>query len=266
MYMTSTFGIDRTILDPCFYDTINDFDSDLTFWLDECRNAGGPVLELGCGTGRLTVPLAMEGIPILGADLSETMLMGLQRRAERESVSVRSTRADMRDFSLNETFALIFVPFNSFQCLYSVAEAEAALACIRRHLAPSGRLILDVFNPSIELIVDRSRAGERHDPVEIPGRGKAEWLERVHYEAAAQVNRVTWIFTFPDGTEEVQRLDMRCFYPLELEVLLKANGFFVEERFGDFDRVAFKSDSPKQILICRKRDSLSPAPDDLRQE
>jgi SAM-dependent methyltransferase len=250
--MASTFGIDRTIFNPDFYDAINDFDSDLPFWLDECRRAGGPVLELGCGTGRLTVPLAKEGIPILGADLSETMLEGLKRRAEREGVPARSARVDMRDFSLNETFELIFVPFNSFQCLYSIAEAEAAMACIRSHLAPSGRFILDVFNPSIELIVDRSRAGERHDPVEIPGRGKAEWLERVHYDAAAQVNRVTWTFTFPDGTEEVQRLDMRCFYPLELEVLLKASGFTIEERFGNFGREEFKSDSPKQILICRR--------------
>jgi SAM-dependent methyltransferase len=171
----------------------------------------------------------------------------------------------MRDFSLNETFALIFVPYNSFQCLYSVAEAEAALACIRSHLAPSGRFILDVFNPSIELIVDRSRTGKRHGLVEFPERGKAEWFERVHYDAAAQVNRVTWTFVFPDGTEEVQRLDMRCFYPLELEVLLKANGFIIEERFGDFDREAFKSDSPKQILICRKGDMLSQAPDKLCQ-
>ncbi len=255
--MSSTFGIDEAVLNPDIYDVINDFDDDLPFWLQECRKAGGQVLELCCGSGRLTVALAKAGIPILGADFSETMLEGLRRRAAREGVPVRAVRADMRDFSFNETFALIFVPYNSFQCLYSVAEAEAALACIRHHLAPSGRFILHVFNPSIERIVEGSRVEKRNDPVEFPGRGPAEWLERFHYDAAAQVNRITWTFIFPDGTKEVQRLDMRCFFPQELEVLMKANGFCIEERFGDFNREAFQADSPEQILLCRRRDTYT---------
>jgi hypothetical protein len=94
--------------------------------------------------------------------------------------------------------------------------------------------------------------------VKFPGRGPAEWLERFHYDAAAQVNRITWTFIFPNGTKEVQRLDMRCFFPQELELLMKAHGFNIVERFGDFNRDAFQANSPEQILLCRAMQVSTP--------
>ncbi|EKD32834.1 MAG: hypothetical protein ACD_76C00138G0002 [uncultured bacterium] len=245
------YGVDEAVHSHEIYDIINSFDYDIPFWREQAGKAKGPVLELCCGTGRITVPLAKHGIPIVGADLSRNMLAGFQKRCVRENIFPRSISADMRSFDLPERFSLIFVPFNSFQCLYSLADIEAALACIRRHLSPTGRFILDVFNPSIEIMVDRFRAEQENQTLNIPAKGVVRWKERCCYDAAAQVNRVTWTFIFPDGTEEIQRLDMRCFYPQELSVLLKANGFIVEHFYGGYDCSEFCSESPKQILVCR---------------
>lgn len=245
------YGVDEAVHSHEIYDVINSFDYDVPFWLEQAKNAKGPVLELCCGTGRITVPLAKSGIPIVGADFSQNMLDGFQKRCARENAFPRSILADMRNFDIPERFSLVFVPFNSFQCLYSLADIEAALACIRRHLSPTGRFILDVFNPSIYIMVDRFRAEQENETLNLPAKGVVRWKEKCCYDAAAQVNRVTWTFIYPDGTEEVQRLDMRCFYPQELSVLLKANGFIIETCYGGYDYSQFCSQSSKQILICR---------------
>ena len=244
------FGVDRGVYSVDLYDAINSFTHDIPFWLEQARMAKGPVLELCCGTGRITVPLANAGIPVVGADLSHDMLKGLQQRASKAGVLLDARIADMRSFSFEEKFNLIFIPFNSFQCLYTLSDVQNTLACVRKHLAPGGRFVLDVFNPSLELMVDRSRNLVEQGTFELPVRGLVNWKEKCHYEAAAQVNRVTWLFSFEDGTEEIIKLDLRCFYPLELELLMTSNGFTIENRIGNYDLSPFVSNSPKQILFC----------------
>ena len=245
------FRIDDAVHSPEIYDVINSFDSDVPFWLEHAQRAAGNVLELCCGTGRITLPLVQYGIPIVGLDYSERMLSGLRGKAASQGLNVDARPGDMRSFDFPERFSLIFVPFNSFQCLYSTSDVEAALTSIRRHLEPDGRFILDVFLPSIELMVDRSREEKIWNDIIVPGRGRLQIRERCHYDAASQVNRVTWTLVFEDGSHEIQRLDMRCFYPKEIDILLKESGFIIEQRFGNYDRSPFVSSSPKQIVICR---------------
>lgn len=240
---------DDAVHDPRLYDVLNDFDYDLPFWEKHCRAANGPVLELCCGTGRLTVPLAKKGIPITGVDVSERMLAGFRARAEREGCNLAPCHADVRHLRLDRKFALVFIPFNSFQCLYSLEEIECTLAGVRAHLQPGGRFILDVFNPSIELMVERNRAPLVQE-FTVPGVGTVAWSERCAYDTAGQVNRVDWVFRFPDGHEEHQHLDMRCFYPQELRALLKYNGFSTEAIYGNYDEAPFHKASTKQIFVC----------------
>lgn len=246
------FGIDEAVHSPEIYDIINTFDDDLGFWREYSQAAKRRVLELCCGTGRVTIPLAQSGIPIVGLDCSERMLDGLRRNAAQKRVSIDARHGDMRFFDFSEKFSLIFVPFNSFQCLYKIPDVESILSAVSRHLEPEGRFILDVFSPSIEIMVDRSRKEKRWEDFFIPERGRVRMRERCDYDAASQVNRVTWTLCFDDGSEQVQKLDMRCFFPQELEVILKSSGFLIEERFGNFDKSPFTSDSPKQIVVCRR--------------
>lgn len=127
---------------------------DLAFFVEAAKESGGPVLEVGCGTGRVLIPTARAGVEIVGLDLSPHMLDVCRKRLRDESADVQSrvrlVQADMRDFELSQAFQLVTTPFRSFQHLTTVEDQLACLKCIQRHLVKGGRLILDVFNPSLE--------------------------------------------------------------------------------------------------------------------
>src|SRR5256885_10470694 len=141
------------------------------------RRTGGPILELGCGTGRITVPIAQDGHHIVGLDRSAAMLERAERRARRANVEVRWAEGDMRAFSFNEAFALIFVAFNSFLML-SPDGRWACLARAREHLAPRGRVAIDVFQPDPEIVVG------------LDGGVVDEW-ERIDPESGRVVRKVS---------------------------------------------------------------------------
>ena len=135
-----------------FYDLyVGDRDEDLPFYLDLCRTAGGPVLEVGAGTGRLTLPLARAGIPITAVDSSPEMLAVLRDRlaAEDRAVAgrVRILQADACGLDLGERFALVFLPFYTFSYMLTPQMQRGALGAVARHLGPGGRAVLDLFLP-----------------------------------------------------------------------------------------------------------------------
>jgi len=135
---------------------------DVAFYRDATRDFGDPVLELGCGTGRVSMALAQAGKRVTGLDLSERMLeRAVKKRAalfteERERVHL--VQADMAQFDLGEKFRLIIIPFRPLQHLLEVRLQMDCLDCVRKHLAPGGRLILDVFQTDAERM---------HDPVHM---------------------------------------------------------------------------------------------------
>ena len=130
---------------------------DIEFYLDLARRAGGPVLELGCGTGRVLLPIASEGIPCTGLDVSPRMLEALRRKDA--PPTLRLACAPMQDFDLGEVrFMLIYAAFRVFQHLYTEEDQLACLSCVRRHLAPGGSFAFDVFSP----LAERTRLA--HEP------------------------------------------------------------------------------------------------------
>src|SRR5260370_9140920 len=116
---------------------------------DGVRDVGDPILEVGCGTGRITMALAEAGKRITGLDLSERMLERAMKKRAALRVEARErvhlVQGDMARFDLGETFRLVIIPFRPFQHLLEVQHQVECLACVRNHLAPGGRLILDVF-------------------------------------------------------------------------------------------------------------------------
>jgi SAM-dependent methyltransferase len=119
----------------------------------------GPVLELACGSGQLTVPLAKPGRPVVGLDLSPPMLAAARQRATAAGAAIEFIEADMRSFSLGRQFALIFVARNSLLHLSGAEDFVATFAAVRRHLAPGGVFAFDVFNPDVRRLA--RPAGER---------------------------------------------------------------------------------------------------------
>ena len=143
-----------------FYDQVELYQRrpDVGFYTALATEHGGPVLELGCGTGRVLLPTARAGVEITGLDLSDGMLSACRSKLAGEAPDVQGRahlhRGDMRSFGLGRRFGLVTIPFRPFQHLLTVEDQMACLACAHRHLAPGGVLALDVFNPSLPRLVD----------------------------------------------------------------------------------------------------------------
>lgn len=238
------------------YDAFNKPDQDdFKFYLAAAKKARGPVLELACGTGRLTIPLKKEGIAITGLDLAAPMLERAKAKAAEAGLEIPFLRGDARNFSLGGKFKLVFMAFHSMQHLASREDIEGLFASVAAHLAPGGRFILDVFNPNPLCLVrdpeEMLPVAYYHDPA---GRNKILVNETYSYDKAAQVSRIIWHFRSEKTGKTVRKnVNLRCFYPEELLALAHYNGFRVAARYGDFRGRPFMGASREQILILAAR-------------
>jgi SAM-dependent methyltransferase len=220
------------------------------------RRTGGPILELGCGTGRITVPIAQDGHHIVGLDRSAAMLERAERRSRRASVEVRWVEGDMRAFSFNEAFALIFVAFNSFLML-SPDDRWACLARAREHLAPRGRVAIDVFQPDPEVVVGLDGGvvdeWERIDPESARAVRKFS-SSRANVDGVTQ--RIWYDETNDDGT--VTRISgtttLHYLYRREVDLLFSEAGFNIETLHGDYDGNPADAHSRKLLVVAKRKE------------
>ncbi len=244
-------------------DTV-DLVDDLDFYVALARRTGGPVLEIGCGTGRVLVPLAEAGFQVTGVDNDPRMLARARARVERAGVGERArlVEADARTLSLYEHFALAIVPLNSFLHFVSDEDQIAVLGSILDHLRPGGLLVLDLPNPEPALL------GEQGGQVVL------EWV-RTDAETGAEVSKlrsqrvdtarqlVELTLLFDEASEKglrrrVYTLPLRYVYRRELELLLEKCGFAVESVYGAYDLSEYASDSLKLIVLATLADSPRP--------
>ena len=225
---------------------------DIDYWERQIHRHPGPALELACGTGRLTLPLAERGLVVEGLDVSPVMLDWAREKASARGLDVPWHQADCTDFDLARRFGTIFVPNNSLCHLLHWRDFLACLACVRRHLLPGGRFLLDYFNPSPALLMrdpdGRFPVTEFEDP---EGKGRAVVTENNVYDFASQINHVRWYWRFAARAEEVVTdLPMRVYYPQELDALLALSGFRVESKYGGYGETPFSSLSLKQLIVA----------------
>ncbi|MGV3719663.1 MAG: class I SAM-dependent methyltransferase [Actinomycetota bacterium] len=137
--------------DPALYDRLfGDFDYGLEYYRDQARRAGGPVLDVACGTGRVLLPLLRDGMDVDGLDSSGAMLGAARSKAAAEGYTPRLTLAEMHAFELGRRYALVVIPFNSYIHNLTSDHQIDALRCCRQHLLPGGKLTFDVFFPGPE--------------------------------------------------------------------------------------------------------------------
>ncbi|MEO7330293.1 MAG: class I SAM-dependent methyltransferase, partial [Minicystis sp.] len=256
-------GTSAHYVDPAYYTkTYRGRVEDVRYYVDLAAERGGRVLEYGCGNGRITIPLARNGVDVTGMDLSPEMLADLRLRLKDEPAEVRARvklrRGDMRKARLNERFPLVICPFNALLHLYTRQDIEAFLARARAHLAPRGELVFDVSMPEpAELARDPGRAfhAPRFRYPEEGGPGQmVRYTERFDYDKLRQILFVAMEFHPMDGGERwMTPLAHRQLYPQEIEALLHYNGFAITAQYGDFFRAPLAKDSPTILLHCQPR-------------
>lgn len=249
------------------YDAIPDFGAlydavplyhqrqDVGFYVDEARRARGPVLEVGCGTGRILIPTARAGVTITGLDSSREMLSRCRQNVAAEPDATRRLvtlqAGDIRDFDLGQTYGLITAPFRVVQQLITIADQLRFLAAARRHLAPGGRLVFDVFHPYFSALTGAD--GKEHEDTAALHLPDGRVFRRTY-----RIARVRWV----DQTSEVeliyyvgerryvQALEMRWFLRAELEHLIARAGLKLVTIYGDFERGPLVDGAPEQIVVA----------------
>ncbi len=238
--------------DPDYYDrTYRSRRDDVEFYRATARRLGGPVLELGVGSGRVAIPLARDGHEVVGLDPSAPMLARARERARELAPGARLSlrEGDMRSFALRRRFALVVAPFNVLMHLYEPDDFARCFACVARHLAPGGRFVFDVRVPQPRELArdpDREYVGR---PFTHPTLGRVRYTERFQYDPLKQVQLVTMRFT-PEGRRRAVEtvLAHRQVFPAELRALLTLGGLRLARRMGDFTGRPLGPDDDVQIV------------------
>jgi len=221
------------------------------FYIQQARERSGRVLELGCGSGRLTIPLAQSGIDIIGADLSLSMLQSARAKAVSAGLRVSFVQADMRQFEFGARFSTILIPGNSLLHLVAIEDLRRCFASVRRHLAGGGKLVFDISKWNLARLA--GEPGERRPVLRVTHleRGEITVEETAEYDAAEQTRRVVWFLSAPDAPDfQIIEYRLRVIFPQELVMLLDYAGFRLGTRYGEFTREAFSSTSPRQVCVC----------------
>lgn len=225
------------------------------FWLDLAQTHGGPVLEIMSGTGFIAIPLAQAGHDVTGVEMAEPMLVEAQRKAQAAGADITWVKGDARSFDLGRQFKLILLPSNSICHLLTRPDLEACLAAVARHLHPDGRFALNVFVPSLPLLMRPTEEEQDFGGYVDPDSGEQVVMtHRSWYDADTQIKHNQLLRRVGEGPVEPDgELTMRMYFPQELDALLWYNGFAIEHKYGE-DHRPFDAQSGMQYYVLKLRD------------
>jgi SAM-dependent methyltransferase len=248
---------------PDLYDIVTapTLQGDVEWYCDKARRSGGPVLELGAGTGSVTLPMAAAGVAVHALDADSAMLARLRSNLAAQPPEVRArvtvVHGDMRTFDLVTRFALIVCPFRSF--LHNLTEADqlACLSRVRQHLKPAGRFAFNVFHPSLEFMAQHSGAlagtWRWRATHEIASGGSVVVSDATRYDTVVQrlhsLQRYD-VYRQDGGLERTSmlRIELAYLYPSDIERLLRSAGFREIAIKGGFDGREFTRDGEELVV------------------
>lgn len=239
--------------------------ADIAFFVEAATTIGSPVLEVGCGTGRVLIPTARAGAEIVGVDLSPQALAVCHENVRGESAAVQSRvqliQADIRRFSTPLRFRLATLPFRVYNNMLTIDDQLSCLAVIRDHLVDSGLLILDTYNPSVDFLANVRVEQECVDQPEFmmpDGRRVVRRQKTVACDRFRQIHEYEIIYyvIYPDGRTErlVHSVSWRYTFRFEAEHMLARSGFAVEHVYADYAKKPYGSKYPGELVFeARKR-------------
>jgi len=235
----------------------DDITEDVELYLSLARDAGGPILECMCGTGRILIPLAKQGYEVTGVDRSPAMLdrctLKVDLLDEQTQSRIDVIQGDVRDFDAGKRFRLVIVPFNSFLHLPDTKDQERALRNIRDHMDHNALLVMSVFNPNL----GRPERVLIHDGTKITDEG--ETITKFESQVLDPPNQRTEVHHFYDISQQdkpVRRVTvaftLRYLLHLEAIELMERCGLRVERVYGDYRLSPFKRNSDLMVLLARR--------------
>jgi SAM-dependent methyltransferase len=260
--------------DPHAYDVQDNSDTGVAFYAALAQETGGPVLEIACGTGRVSIPIAKLGFAVTGLDI----VPGMLERARGKSVGLptRWVEGDARRFDLGERFRLIFMTGNAFQAMLTRADQEALLEGVRLHLDNEGLFAFETRNPrwadstgpdpkgllgathdgGLFAFLETREEEKRRTYTDLNGRTVRVSMAQA-YDHVAQILHWTTFRRWNEGDREhtkTTRIAVRFTFPRELETLLHYNGFTMIRQYGDWNLEPLTAASPSIIVVCRKHE------------
>ncbi|WP_115462192.1 class I SAM-dependent methyltransferase [Winogradskyella aurantiaca] len=250
--MNSKYSVGHLLYDPQIYDGMNTNMDDLPFyrkWLPQSTE--GSVLELCCGTGRLTLPLVENGHLLTGVDFTASMLEEARDKSKAKHLGIEFIEGDMRTLNIDQSYNSIFIPFNSIHHLYGNKDLFDSLRTVKRHLKNDGTFLFDCFNPNIAFLAEGSKELKTISNYQTQDGREVIIKEIMSYESDTQINRIEWHYFINGNFHSIQNLDMRMFFPQELDNYLSISGFEIIKKFGSFEEAPFDQHSDKQIFVCK---------------
>jgi len=247
---------------PHYYDAEYEHEemlaSDVPFLLEHLRGKKS-ILELAVGTGRAAIPLAQAGHRVVGIDNDKSILRVATEK--RNSVGLKQNQLqliqqDILNLNLKQRFDWIVLLFNTFLIFTTLEQQDRALQNIRRHLKPSGKFWLDIFQPNLTLIAQDESKGVEPKTFYVPQLDRTVFRSTdVKRDPASQIQRVTFNYTWfdRDGRQvhEKRTFNLTFLFPRELRLLLERNGLAIEKLYGNYDGSKLNADSPRMIACCK---------------
>lgn len=237
------------------YDSYLRFTDDLPFFLQECKKIDGSVLELMCGTGRISIPLLEAGVDLTCVDASPAMLAILRQKLAANGLSAPVVQADVTSLQLESLFDLVVLPFQSFHELHTEAEQRKALSEIARSLKPNGRFICTLHNPKVRLQSIKQGSSHYGPFPRVDGVGSVSLSVDLNYEPETGIVR-GWQTIYELDSAERQVVEHRLplqFSLIEFDVfqkLVHSADFSIEEVFGNYDFSPFVPQTSPYIIVC----------------
>lgn len=246
--------------DEAYFDTLadvyddqyEDLTADVEFYVDRAKQADGPVLELGCGTGRIYLELLAAGVDADGIDLSQSMLSELREKAVDRNLNPSVWQGDMSDFEVDREYALVIVPFRAYLHLTTIDEQLGALESAHDALAPDGELVLNFFAPDFEIVCEQYGVPET---TTVERDGEELTLESIteFSDELGQVARLRSRLKNSDG-EVVAESDtgLKLVSKREFELLLRCSPFDEWAVYGGFDLDPLQSTQQEMVWVVER--------------
>jgi len=239
--------------DPELYDSahwwkINDID----FITNSANKFGGPILELGAGTGRLALPILEMGHTYTGIESSPAFVKCTKNKVQKFGDKATILKGDMRSFELDQKFQFIFIGFNSIFHLLTNEDVKSCFKYIHKHLTEEGTFLIDTFIPD-PLFLYRDK--QKYYVMEFDTSDGVHCIvsETNEYDNETQINHIQWYFNYEGKDDpEIFKFDMHMIYPDTMDRLLSDAGLVIREKYGDYEKTPLGPESQLQIYECKK--------------